>query len=116
MSTRLSALNQPDSAEAFAAAMANNTFAWYSFLISLANYLQKTEKQTDAFSTDFQLKKSISVCKVKRCYNFVSCFLQKSCDSFIPILVPVINSLFTDSATSTKSAKTVLSFTISIKP
>ncbi|QSZ33191.1 hypothetical protein DSL72_002777 [Monilinia vaccinii-corymbosi] len=116
MSTRLSAPSQPDSAETFAAAVANDTLAWYSFLTSLTNYLQETEKQADAFSTDLQLEKSISTRKVKRCYNLVSRLLQESHDSSTPAPAPAINSSPTDSATFIKSAKTVSFSTISTKP
>ncbi|QSZ34959.1 hypothetical protein DSL72_007821 [Monilinia vaccinii-corymbosi] len=116
MSTRLSASNQLNSAEAFATTIANNTLAWYSFLTSLTNYFQKTKKQANAFSTNLQLEKSISACKVKHCYNLVSCFLQESRNSPIPAPASAINSSSTDSAIPTKSAKTVSSFAISIKP
>ncbi|QSZ34662.1 hypothetical protein DSL72_007516 [Monilinia vaccinii-corymbosi] len=116
MSTRPSAPSQPDSAEAFAAAIANDAPAWYSFLTSLANYLQETEKQTDALSTDLQLEKSISAREIERCHNLVSRLLQESRDSSTPAPAPAINSSPTDSAIPTESAKTISSSATSTKP
>ncbi|QSZ32178.1 hypothetical protein DSL72_001749 [Monilinia vaccinii-corymbosi] len=117
MSTRPSAPSQPDSAEAFAAAVANDAPAWYSYLTSLANYLQEIEKRADTLSINLQFEKALSAREAERYNNTLSRLLQEARDSLTPLSTPASSLVISPSpvnpATPTESAKTVSFFAAS---